>query len=745
MERGDKVISVHRRGLHVRRDGISATWKTISDFTSDAFNAAMIASKKTVRSQVRKVRQAPLLFATDLVSACFALSFAFVARYGLEDVEARPELIDTLLFAGPQYLAICIVTFPMAGLYSRNWRYGSVSDLWTILRAVLITTALLVCVLFFMTRLEDIPRTALLLEALLLSLFLSASRLSFRINELSLPENPVWLRRLPEQEQKIPTLLVGAGDAADLYLRAVSRDRSCFHRPVAIIEPTGACEGMMLRGVPILGALTDFQTVVADLRLTNSFPRHLIFTEAPSAFGEEASERLIKEAEALGITVSRLSHMTELKKAKRENTFELKSVELTDLLERPQTALDREAILRLIRDRRVLITGAGGSIGTELTLQIAACEPSLLVLVENCEYNLYTIDLELGERFATLPRAACLCNVRRANRVNEVFEQYRPELVFHAAALKHVPMVEINPCEGALTNVIGTMNVANAARQVDALAMVQISTDKVVNPTSVMGSTKRLAELYCQALDLEGVERRSGPRYMTVRFGNVLGSSGSLIPLFKRQIANGGPLTVTDPDMTRFFMTIREAVELTLQSSAYGLEGDIGKGEIFVLDMGKPVKIIDIARRMIRLAGLVPDVDIAIKVIGLRPGEKCYEELFDINDTQVPSPVPGVFGALPRPVPLTKLRTTFARLERFAELGDASMVLALISSLVPGYNWQRPAYRGALLSSMLDESAAYEERDRDASLPADLLAALVAEMEGGRAGSSERGRPSRLQ
>ena len=745
MERGDKVISVHRRGLHVRRDGISATWKTISDVISDAFNAAIIASKQTLRSQIRKVRRAPLLFATDLVSACFALSFAFIARYGLKDVEARPELIDTLLFAGPQYLAICVVTFPMTGLYSRNWRYGSVSDLWTILRAVLITTALLVCVLFFMTRLEAIPRTALLLEALLLLLFLSASRLSFRINELSLSDNPIWSRRPPEQEQKIPTLLVGAGDAADLYLRAVSRDRSCFHRPVAIIEPTGACEGMMLRGIPILGTLADFQRVVADLRRSNSFPRHLIFTEAPSVFGEEASEKLIKEAEALGIAVSRLSQMTELRKAKRENTFELKSIELTDLLERPQTALDREAILRLIRDRRVLITGAGGSIGTELTLQIAACEPSLLVLVENCEYNLYTIDLELGERFATLPRAACLCNVRRASRVSEVFEQYRPELVFHAAALKHVPMVEINPCEGALTNVIGTMNVANAARQVDALAMVQISTDKVVNPTSVMGGTKRLAELYCQALDLEGVDRGSGPRYMTVRFGNVLGSSGSLIPLFKRQIASGGPLTVTDPDMTRFFMTVREAVELTLQASAYGLEGNIGKGEIFVLDMGKPVKIIDIARKMIRLAGLVPDVDVAIKVIGLRPGEKCYEELFDINDTQVPSPVPGVFGALPRPVPLPKLHTTFARLERFAELGDASMVLALISSLVPGYNWRRSAYRDAVLSTMHNERAVNEESGRDASLSDDLLTALVTEIDGGRAGPFERGRQSRLQ
>lgn len=242
-------------------------------------------------------------------------------------------------------------------------------------------------------------------------------------------------------------------------------------------------------------------------------------------------------------------------------------------------------------------------------------------------------------------------------------------------------MVELNPCEGALTNVIGTMNVANAARQCGALAMVQISTDKAVNPTSVMGGTKRLAELYCQALDLNRFKTGSGPRFMTVRFGNVLGSSGSLIPLFKKQIACGGPLTVTDLEMTRFFMTIREAVELTLQASAYGLEGDIGKGEIFVLDMGEPIKIIEIARRMIRLAGFTPEKDIAIKIIGLRPGEKRFEELFDSKEMRVASPVPGVLGAIPHPVDLSKLMVTFARLERFAELGDEAMVLALMSSL----------------------------------------------------------------
>jgi O-antigen biosynthesis protein WbqV len=269
--------------------------------------------------------------------------------------------------------------------------------------------------------------------------------------------------------------------------------------------------------------------------------------------------------------------------------------------------------------------------------------------------------------------------------VNDIFDAHQPELVFHAAALKHVPMVELNPCEGVLTNAIGTMNVANATKRVGALAMVQISTDKVVNPTSFMGATKRLAELYCQAQDISGFDTLSGPRFMTVRFGNVLGSSGSLIPLFKRQLAKGGPLTVTDENMTRFFMTIREAVELSLQASSYGLEGEIGQGEIFVLDMGEPIKIIDIARRMIKLSGLRPDIDIKIEIIGLRPGEKHFEELFDLAEQRVASPVPGVLGAIPVAVPLDFLQESFAKLQHFGELGDESAVVEIVQELIPGY------------------------------------------------------------
>jgi O-antigen biosynthesis protein WbqV len=646
--------------------------------------AALDIGFRRIRGAVRSVQKYPALYLTDLASVGVALAMALLLRYGVGELSARPETASVLLWSGAQYLTICALVFPLSGLYSRHWKYGSISDLFIILRAVLLTSLLLVTLLFFSTRLTDIPRTVVPMQSLLLIAFLAAARLSFRAEELAL-RRPVFKsgrNKDAQADNRIPLLLIGASDAADLYLRALARDPNATYTPVACLDRSEDQIGMSLRGVPIAGRIQDFERVVAELQQQGKQPRHIVFTEAPAAFGEDASDALLRSAERLGIAVSRLSQMTELKRAKGDNPYELRSIELTDLLERPQAALDREAIGRLVRGRRVLITGAGGSIGSELTTQVAACGPAEIVLIDNTEYNLYAIDMTLTESFPEVPRWSYLCSVRRSKRVEEIFERHRPELVFHAAALKHVPMVQMNPCEGVLTNVVGTMNVA---KKYGTLAMVQVSTDKVVNSTSVMGATKRLAELYCQALDLNGIETGLGPRFMTVRFGNVLGSSGSLIPLFKRQLARGGPLTVTDANMTRFFMTIREAVELTLQASAYGFEKQLGRGEIFVLDMGEPIKIIDIARRMIRLAGFTPDQEIEIKIIGCRPGEKLFEELFDETDKRISSPVPGVLGAVPEPIPLPTLRDAFARLQRHSERGNEASVVAVMRELLPRY------------------------------------------------------------
>ncbi|MDB5524071.1 MAG: putative nucleoside-diphosphate sugar epimerase [Rhizobium sp.] len=686
--------------------------------------------RKRVSTCVYSVRRSPGLFFADISSAVLALFFAFALRYSIDTTDTavlQPDIVNTLLRTGPWYIGVCALIFPLSGLYSRNWRYGSVSDLLAIVRAVALTTVILVCVLFFATRLQDIPRSAILIDALLLTAFLAASRLSFRLDELRLLGLEFGSAE-GRKEKRIPTLVIGAGDAADLYLRAIRCEKNCPYSPVAILDATTEHKGKTLRDVPIMGSIEEFRAVVDELKHLGQFPRHIVFTEAPVTFGEARAAQFLNEAEEMGITVSRLSQLTELRNAKGDNRFELRAIELTDLLERPQASLDHAAIDRLVRGRRVLITGAGGSIGSELTLQIASCEPAEIILIENSEYNLYAIDMELAERFSNIPRTAHICNVRRAKRVSDIFDRHMPELVFHAAALKHVPMVELNPCEGVLTNVIGTMNVANAAKRSGVLAMVQISTDKVVNPTSFMGATKRLAELYCQALDLSGFESHHGPRFMTVRFGNVLGSSGSLIPLFKRQLAAGGPLTVTDAEMTRFFMTIREAVQLTLQASSYGLEGEIGQGEIFVLDMGEPIKIIDIARRMIMLAGLTADVDIKIKIIGLRPGEKLYEELFDTAEQRVPSPVPSVLGAVPSPMPLALLEESFARLQLYAEIGEETTVLQIVNSLIPGYERKLPPVSKTFVPVLAagNENAAVPAASdrRFPGIPGDLGAAV---------------------
>jgi FlaA1/EpsC-like NDP-sugar epimerase len=333
----------------------------------------------------------------------------------------------------------------------------------------------------------------------------------------------------------------------------------------------------------------------------------------------------------------------------------------------------------------VLVTGAGGTIGSELVRQICRLGPVEIALLDNGEFNLYQIDLEVAESHAALPRRAILADIRDRQRLEQAMAEARPELVFHAAALKHVPMVEANPFEGVLTNAIGTRNVADACRAAGVAAMVQISTDKAVNPSSVMGASKRIAESYCQALDIvEAAGSRRTTRFITVRFGNVLGSTGSVVPLFQRQLAAGGPLTVTDPEMKRYFMTVREAVELVLQATALGSAGEAA-GKIFVLDMGEPVKILDLAKQLIRLAGKRPEIDIAIKFTGLRPGEKLFEEIFHGAEPLLPTACNGILLASPRAGDAAALGQAVDQLRQACERGDAATLQLLLHRMVPEY------------------------------------------------------------
>jgi FlaA1/EpsC-like NDP-sugar epimerase len=647
---------------------------------------------REVRSRIGSIVKSTVrnfgLFAVDIALSAFALILAAGLRFGPQKFIDESDALETLIDLTVVFAAICAVTFPTAGLYKRKWRYASIPDYVVLVQAILIASLILTTCVFLFSGFAIIPHSIVAIEMVVLTSLLAAVRLSFRQEDLKLLA-PAVRGATIDSGSFVPILLVGPGQEADLYLRALQRDRTSTYWPVGFLDDSPAETGAMLRGVPVLGTTDEFEAVIAELDSRMQRPRHLIFTAPLSSFKGKTAERLIEQADRMGLAVSRLNPPTELRNPRAASAFELRPIELTDLLERPQAALDVEALQRLIRDRRVLVTGAGGSIGSELTRQIAALGPSHLIIIDSCEFNLYSIDLDLEENFSGLARSAHLCDVRDLRRIDKVFAQHKPELVFHAAALKHVPMVELNPCEGVLTNVCGTMNVAEAVRRWGALAMVQISTDKVVNSPNVMGATKRLAELYCQSLDLECASEPCGPRFVTVRFGNVLGSSGSLIPLFKRQLARGGPITVTHPEMKRFFMTMREAVELTLQASAYALEKKLGSGEIFVLDMGEPIKVIDIARRMIRLAGFAPDQDVQIEIIGPRPGEKLYEELFDESERRVAPPVPGVFGAVPTPVPLPVLYDAFERLHAFASDGNTEGVFDTMRCVLPGFRREK--------------------------------------------------------
>ncbi|MBT7362249.1 MAG: polysaccharide biosynthesis protein, partial [Rhodospirillaceae bacterium] len=368
--------------------------------------------------------------------------------------------------------------------------------------------------------------------------------------------------------------------------------------------------------------------------------------------------------------------------------IEVKPIAVEDLLGRPQAVLDRPAMQSLIAGRRVLITGAGGTIGGELARQIAALGPADLALVDSSEFNLYSIDLEIAELAPDITRHAHLADVRNPTAMASIFAELKPELVFHAAALKHVPIVENHVAEGVQTNIAGSRNVADLCREYGTRIMVLISTDKAVNPSSAMGATKRVAESYCQALDR--ARASDGCRFLTVRFGNVLGSTGSVVPLFKRQLAAGGPVTVTHPDITRYFMTTREAVELVLQASTLGTSKNTAAGGIMVLDMGEPVKILDLAEQMIRLAGKRPYEDIDIEFVGLRSGEKLYEELFHDAESLSPTNNAAIRLATPRVADREVLVRAIDEICAAARDNNNESCRNLLTNLVPEFHSDAP-------------------------------------------------------
>ncbi|MET0309789.1 MAG: nucleoside-diphosphate sugar epimerase/dehydratase [Sphingomonas sp.] len=576
-----------------------------------------------------------------------------------------------------------MATFWMMRTYRRLWRFVSVDDLVELAKGTTLAIAAYLLVLLLIGHIMWVPRSIPAILWLVQIAMMGGTRVLRRLaaEYLSGIVNPPQPILLPVARSR-RVLLVGSSDRVERLLRYIEREGDTGLQPIGILDTVGVRGPMQVRGVPILGSICELSRVVERLEASDRRPQCLLFASHPDQLRGSATVGIAAEAQSLNLDVAYLPGLTTYKPNASEK-LDLRFIDIAQLLGRPQVGLDSKSVAAAIRGRRVLVTGAGGTIGRELVRQIAAFAPERLILLDACEFNLYEIDLEMRENHPGVPRAPVLCSIRQREQLMRVFAEHRPELVFHAAALKHVPLVEEHPTAGVQTNVLGTRNVADAVKRYGARAMVQVSTDKAVNPVGFMGVTKRLGELYCQALDLAGTDTVDAPRFMTVRFGNVLGSSGSLIPLFQRQLSRGGPLTVTHRDIERFFMTVHEAVQLVLHSAACGLDDEESRGRIYVLDMGAPVRVMDVARRMIRLAGLEPDLDVDIEIVGLRPGEKLFEELFDSKEEQLPSGMQGVFEAVSHVLPQPILRRAFDQLEDAANRGDdaacRSVALALLS------------------------------------------------------------------
>lgn len=563
-----------------------------------------------------------------------ALFAAFVAAYELRrglplEWWLQDPLAAQIFWWAGLYALIGAVTEMVFQSERTAWQFVSVREALAIARNVSVTVGLLLAVLFLIDRGIRLPRLVLVLAWLLSIAFLVGMRLAWRLRHdgaLLRAVLPFGGRRIAPDRK--PLLVVGAMKAADVHLRHLAGDAASSYAPAGIVTPNANEVGFRLHGVPVLRALGEGRERpdLAGLVPHGGQPCAILFLEEPiRALGFTAAQ--IGELRRRGHVLLRPLRLTEMGGASAIGT--LREIPLEEFLPRQPIALDPDPVRALVEGRRVLVTGAGGSIGSEIARQLIALGCAELTLIDHSEYLLFEIDRELSRSAAPARRRAVLANIRNRERIGAVFAAARPEIVFHAAALKHVGLVENNPSEGVLTNVLGTRNVLEAAVAAGAAQFVLISTDKAADPSNVMGATKRTAEALLE------LHAGADTRLCAVRFGNVLGSAGSVVPIFRDQIARGGPVTVTHPQVDRFFMTIPEAVQLVLHSAALTARGPVGLRK-FLLEMGEPVRIVDLARQMIRLAGRTPDVDIAIQFTGLKPGEKLSEVLSDEGEEVTP-------------------------------------------------------------------------------------------------------------
>ncbi len=599
-----------------------------------------------------------IVIAHDLSMVVLAWGLAFLARFNFA-LPPAPVLHGSIN-AVPAVILLQGLLLWRVGLYRGLWRFASLRDLWNIVRSATMGALLIVVTLFIVNRMEGIPRAVLILYPVFLIMLLGAPRLLYRV----MKDRAISLKHITDGTR---VLIVGAGTSGETLLRDMLREAQ--YLPIGLVDDRRDLLRRRIHGVPVLGRIDDLPGLVERYRVD------LVVIAIPSASNAEM-QRIVEICGRAACPFRTLPRLQDIVSG-RLGLPEIREVNIDDLLGRSVTQLDWVTLQERLTGRTVLVTGGAGSIGSELCRQVARLGAGRLIVLEQNEHGLYLLERELRAAHPHLPCEFLLGDVCDEATVESVFARCRPQVIFHAAAYKHVPIVEQQVREGVRNNVLGTRTVAHAAIRHEAGIMVLISTDKAVRPSSAMGATKRLAELICEVANLS-----AQTRFITVRFGNVLGSAGSVVPLFREQIRAGGPVTVTHPEATRYFMTIPEAAQLILQAAALG-QG----GEIFVLEMGQPVNIAYLAEQMIRLSGHVPNQDIRIVFTGLRPGEKLHEALFNEDERLTPTAHDKVMQAIQAPVDVAGVQAVLRDLESACARGAGNEnLLAILRRAVPGFH-----------------------------------------------------------
>jgi FlaA1/EpsC-like NDP-sugar epimerase len=621
-----------------------------------------------------------LILAHDLLATAAAVIGSFFIRFEEAGLIERWRFLAILLPAFVLYSGFVYVFFD---LYKAKWRFTSLPDLFNIVRAATVLAVTLLALDYVLVAPNVygtffFGKITIVLYWLLQIAFLSGPRIAYRYFR--------YTRTLQHAKasDSTPILVVGRSADVDVLLRAIESGAVTKIRPVGILSPSLADRGQAIRGISVVGAPDDLENVVTEFSNRGTNVTRLVLT--PSALApEEKPETILMRARRLGLTTSRLPSLDNGGEALR-----LAPVNVEDLLLRPKVRIDYRRLEGFVRNKSIIVTGGGGSIGAEICDRIVTFGAGRVLVIENSEVHLHSVLDTLATKQSRAKIEGRLADVRDRTRIFRLMNAFRPDIVFHAAALKHVPLLEQDWQEGVKTNLFGSVNVADAAVTAGAAAMVMISTDKAIEPVSVLGASKRFAEMYCQALDNDFARRRDGynrpMRLIAVRFGNVLASNGSVVPKFRAQIEAGGPLTVTHPDMVRYFMTIREACDLVITAASHALEQVQRDVAVYVLNMGQPVKIVDLAERLIRLSGLEPGRDIDITFTGIRPGERLQEILFAREEPTAPIGIEGIVAAKPVSPSLEAMRGWLAALEQGLAREDRSVIFGVLHDAVPDFS-----------------------------------------------------------